>query len=149
MEKSSQRHPHVNLLECVFLPIPFSYLRSDPTLNTRGIPFSRTRRYTDGGFGCRSGYGKVWRSSVSSSTTIVIKTERWTRVHSPVFRAADCRPAGPWFNSGRRHWIHTHWHIQRNNIMSPITTTITMPITTIPRKSVNKLLQSQLPNFQT
>ena len=69
--------------------------------------------------------------------TMVIKTELWTRVHSPVVRAADCRSAGPWFNSGWRHWIHIHWHIQRNNIMSPITTTITMPMTTIPRKSVN------------
>ena len=73
-----------------------------------------------------------------SSTTIVIKTELWTEVHSPVVRAADCRSACPWFNSGWRHWIHTHWHIQRNNMMSPITNTMTMPITTIPRKSVNK-----------
>ena len=72
------------------------------------------------------------------STTMVIKTELWTRVHSPVVRAADCRSAGPWFNSGWKHWIHTHWHIQRNNIMSPITTTITVPVTTIPRNSVNK-----------
>ena len=76
-----------------------------------------------------------------SSTTMVIKTELWTRVHSPVVRAADCRSAGPWFNSGWRSWIHTHWHIQRNNIMSPITTTITMPITTIPRKSVNMVAE--------
>ena len=69
--------------------------------------------------------------------TMVIKTELWTRVHSPVVRAADCRSAGPWFNSGWRHWIHIHWHVQRNNITSPITTTITMPMTTIPRESVN------------
>ena len=75
---------------------------------------------------------------------MVIKTELWTRVHSPVVRAADCRSAGPWFNSGRRSWIHTHWHIQRNNIMSPITTTITMPITTIPRKSVNMVAELAL-----
>ena len=71
----------------------------------------------------------------------------WTqnpRVHSPVVRAADCRSAGPWFNSGRRSWIHTHWHIQRNNIMSPITTTITMPITTITRKSVNMVAELAL-----
>ena len=73
-----------------------------------------------------------------SSTTMVIKTELWTRVHSPVIRAADCRSAGPWFYSGWRHWIHIHWHVQRNNIISPTTTTMTMPITTIPRKSVNK-----------
>ena len=73
--------------------------------------------------------------------TMVIKTELWTRLHSPVVRAADCRSARPWFNSGWRHWIHIHWHVQRNNIMSPITTTMTMPITTIPRKSVNKRRQ--------
>ena len=66
------------------------------------------------------------------------------RVHSPVVRAADCRSAGPWFSSGRRSWIHTHWHIQRNNIMSPITTTITMPITTITRKSVNMVAELAL-----
>ena len=35
-----------------------------------------------------------------SSTTMVIKTELWTGVHSPVVRAADCKSAGPWFNSG-------------------------------------------------
>ena len=42
----------------VFLSCPFL------DVNIRGIPFSCTRRYTDGGFGCCSGYGKVWRSSV-------------------------------------------------------------------------------------
>ena len=46
-------------------------------------------------------------------------------VHSSMVRAADCRSAGPWFNSGRRSWI---------NIMSPITTLIR----TITRKSVNR-----------
>ena len=35
-----------------------------------------------------------------SSTIMVIKTEFWTGVHSPVVRVADCRSAGPWFNSG-------------------------------------------------
>ena len=79
-----------------------------------------------------------------SSTTMVIKTELWTGVHSPVVRAADYRSAGPWFNSGWRHWIHTHWHVQRINIMSPILTTITMPMTTIPRKSVNMVAELAL-----
>ena len=37
--------------------------------------------------------------------TMIIKTELWTRVHSPVVRAADCRSAGPWFNSGWRSWF--------------------------------------------
>ena len=49
------------------------------------------------GRGCCSGYGKVWR--MCFVYTMVIKTELWTRVHSPVVRAADCRSAGPWFNS--------------------------------------------------
>ena len=51
-----------------------------------------------------------------SSATMVIKTELcqyteyriWTqisRVHSPVVKAADCRSAGPWFNSRRRTWF--------------------------------------------
>ena len=32
-----------------------------------------------------------------SSATMVIKI---SRVHTPVVEAADCRSAGPWFNSG-------------------------------------------------
>ena len=90
---------------------------------------------------CCSGYGARSGEILCFVYTMVIKTELWTRVHSPVVRAADCRSAGPWFNSGWRHWIHTHWHVQRNNIMSPITTTITMPMTTIPRKSVNMVAE--------
>ena len=105
-----------------------------PGLHARCTDVFYTRRYTDGGIGCCSGYGKVWRSSVLHNGD----QELWTRVHSPVVRAVDCRSAGTWSNSGWRHWIHIHWHVQRNNIMSPITTTITMPMTTIPRKSVNK-----------
>ena len=65
----------------------------------------------------------------------------WTqipRVHSSVVRAADCRSAGPWFNSGWRSWFTlvtvcdnlTNQTAQRNNIMSPIIT--------ITRKSVKK-----------
>ena len=27
-------------------------------------------------------------------------------VHISVVRAADCRSAGPWFNSGRRSWLN-------------------------------------------
>ena len=67
--------------------------------------------------------------------TMVIKTELWTKVHSPVVRAADCRSASPWFNSGWRHWIHIHLHVP---------TTMTMPITTIPRKSVNMVAELAL-----
>ena len=62
-------------------------------------------------------------------------------VHSSVVRAADCRSAGPWFNSGWRSWFSfvtgsdnlTKQTAQRNNIMSPITT--------ITRKSVKMLAE--------
>ena len=74
-----------------------------------------------------------------SSATMVIKI---SRVHSPVVKAADCRSAGPWFNSGWRSCIafmtcsdkKTNHTAQRNNIKSPITTSIR----TITRKSVNE-----------
>ena len=62
-----------------------------------------------------------------SSATMVIKI---SRVHSPVVKAADCRSAGPWFNSGWRSCIAfvtwydklTNHNILMINIMSPITT---------------------------
>ena len=68
-----------------------------------------------------------------------------SRVHSPVVKAADCRSAGPWFNSGRRTWFTfmtwsdklTNHTAQRNNIMSPIRTSIR----TITRKSVNMVAE--------
>ena len=68
-----------------------------------------------------------------------------SRVHSPVVKAADCRSAGPWFNSGRRTWFTfmtwsdklTNHTAQRNNIMSPLTTSIR----TITRKSVNMVAE--------
>ena len=59
-----------------------------------------------------------------------------------VVRAADCRSAGPWFNSGWMSWfifmtgsdnLMNH-PAQRYNTISPIRTVIT----TITRKSVNK-----------
>ena len=67
------------------------------------------------------------------------------RVHSSVVRAADCRSAGPWFNSGWRSWfifmtgsdnLMNH-PAQRYNTMSPIRTVIT----TITRKSVNMVAE--------
>ena len=91
-----------------------------------------------------------------SSATMVIKTELcqytefrfWTqisRVHSPVVKAADCRSAGPWFNSGRRIWFtFVTWYDKLTNhdflminIMSPITTSCR----TITRKSVNMVAE--------
>ena len=60
-------------------------------------------------------------------------------------RAADCRSAGPWFNSGWRSWfifmtgsdnLMNH-PAQRYNTMSPIRTVIT----TITRKSVNMVAE--------
>ena len=87
-----------------------------------------------------------------SSVYLVINTELcqdteyriWTqisRVHSPVVKAADCRSAGPWFNSGwRTLFTFVTWYDKLTNddflminIMSPITTSIR----TITRKSVN------------
>ena len=73
-----------------------------------------------------------------SSATMVIKI---SRVHSPVVKAADCRSAGPWFNSERRTWfIFVTWYDKLTNhdflminIMSPITTSNR----TITRKLVN------------
>ena len=78
------------------------------------------------------------------------------RVHSSMVRAADCRSAGPWFNSGWRSWfifmtrsdnLMNH-PAQRYNIMSPIRTVIT----TITRKSVkmvaepsNNTVRSRIP----
>ena len=88
---------------------------------------------------CESVYMEVNQDEhwvCTESTFLLISTQN-PRVHSKVHRTADCRSAGPLFNSGWRSWIHTHWHIQRNILMSPITTTVTMPITTIPGKSVN------------
>ena len=63
-------------------------------------------------------------------------------MHSSVVGAADCRSAGPGFNSGWRSWfifmtrsdnLMNH-PAQRYNTMSPIRTVIT----TITRKSVNR-----------
>ena len=91
-----------------------------------------------------------------SSATMVIKTELcqyteyriWTqisRVHSPVVKAADCRSAGPWFNSGWRTWFTfvtwydklTNLNFLMINMMSPITTSIR----TITRKSVKMVAE--------
>ena len=63
-------------------------------------------------------------------------------VHGSVVKAADCRSAGFWFNSGRRSWLNfmtwsSNQIIQMINIMSPITTSIR----TITRKSVNMVAE--------
>ena len=90
-----------------------------------------------------------WRGS--RGTMVVMETYRWwswlllwiqnPRVHSSMVRAADCRSAGPRFNSGWGSWfifmkgsdnLMNH-PAQRYNTMSPIRTVIT----TITRKSVN------------
>ena len=61
----------------------------------------------------------------------VAATEQTTAdtVHRSVVRAADCRSAGPWFNSGRTSWFtfmtwSSNLIIQMINVMSPITTII-------------------------
>ena len=67
-------------------------------------------------------------------------TERTTAdtVHSSVVRAADCRSAGPWFNSGQTLWFtFMKWSI--NTIILMIN--IMSPIRTITRKSVNMVAE--------
>ena len=81
------------------------------------------------------------RFHVSSATRVI----KISRVHSPVVKAADCRSAGPWFNSGRRTWFTfvtwydklTNHNFLMINIMSPITTSNR----TITRKSVNMVAE--------
>ena len=67
----------------------------------------------------------------------------WTQIRGGIMvGAADCRSAGPWFNSGWKSWFIfvtgsdnvMNQIIQMFNNMSPIRTVIT----TITRKSVNK-----------
>ena len=65
----------------------------------------------------------------------------WTqisRVHSSVVRAADCRAAGPWFNSGWRSWFTSvTWS---NNLTSP-TTQMFNSMSPITRKSVKMVAE--------
>ena len=62
-------------------------------------------------------------------------------VHSSVVRAADCRSACPWFNSGWRSWFtFITWSSKlTSQIIQMIN--ITSPIRKITRKSVNKMTQ--------
>ena len=88
-------------------------------------------------------YAKVTCLCDETRYEAVALTEQMTActVHSSVV-TADCRSAGPWFNSGRRSWLNfMTWSrnqiIQMINIMSPITTSIR----TITRKSVNMVAE--------
>ena len=57
-----------------------------------------------------------------------METYRWSlwlllwiqnpRVHSPVVRAADCRSAGPWFNSGVEVMVYLHDRIRQSDELS-------------------------------
>ena len=121
--------------------------------NTSGIPFWCTcpvyRRWSWLLLWTR----QDWERFYVSSVYLVINTELcqdteyriWTqisRVHSTVVKAADCRSAGPWFNSGwRTLFTFMTWYDKLTNpdliminIMSPIETSIR----TITRKSVNR-----------
>ena len=62
-------------------------------------------------------------------------------VHSSVVRAADCRSACPWFNSGWRSWftLMTWSSKLTSQIIQMIN--ITSPIRTITRKSVNMVAE--------
>ena len=109
---------------CVFLPIPFSIcVLVLPWLHV--VFCSRARaRYTDGG------------------RCLLL----WIQIRGGIMvGAADCRSAGPWFNSGWKSWFTfltgydklTNQIIQMFNNMSPIRTVIT----TITRKSVNMVAE--------
>ena len=120
--KSSHGHPHVSsphvvlcVLGCTRATLMHSMGPTDSLsdTNTSGIPFS-----------CTCPVYRWWswlllwtrqdqeRFYVSSATMVIntglcqyteyrIRTQI-SRVHSPVVKAADCRSAGPWFNSGWR-----------------------------------------------
>ena len=53
-------------------------------------------------------YAKVICLCDETRYEAVAVTEQMTAgtVHCSVVRAADCRSAGPWFNSGRRSWFN-------------------------------------------
>ena len=91
-----------------------------------------------------------------SSVYLVINTELcqsteyriWTQIsreHSPVVKAADCRSAGPWFNSGwRTLFTFMTWYDKLTNddfLMINIVSPITTSIRTITRKSVNMVAE--------
>ena len=86
----------------------------------------------------------VIKTELCQYTKYQIRTQI-SRVHSPVVKAADCRSAGPWFNSG--WWTlftFVTWYDKLTNhdflminIMSPITTSNR----TITRKSVNMVAE--------
>ena len=92
------------------------------------------------GVGGVSLYVSLWKLTHCSAYLWLLLWTQNPRVHSSMVRAADCRSAGPWFNSGWKSWFSfvtgsdnlTNQTAQRNNIMSPIRTVIT----TITRKSV-------------
>ena len=155
--------PHVVLyvLGCTRATLMYSMVPNDSLsdTNTSGIPFSCT---------CPVYRWRSWlllwtrqdkERFYVSSATMVINTELcqyneyqiWTqisRVHSPVVKAADCRSAGPWFNSGWRTWFTfmtwydklTNPDLMMINIKSPITTSNR----TITRKSVNMVAELAL-----
>ena len=111
-EKSSKCHPHSCtfivtsvLWFCVFLPIPLLVMDN----------------------GCLCTF--VWWLIYYCANLYLLLWTQISRVHSSVVRAADCRSAGPWFNSGWRSWFTfvtcsdnpTNHLSQMFNSMSPIT----------------------------
>ena len=82
----------------------------------------------------------VIKTELCQYTEYRIRTQI-SRVHSPLVRAADCRSAGPWFNSGwRTLFTFVTWYAKLTNhdyLMINITSPITTSIMTITRKSEN------------
>ena len=118
---SAQHHVILRLMVLCVSTDSLFYQCSGPTLITRGILFS-----------CTCPVHRWWLMFVTLDTD-----PWWYKVG-----AADCRSAGPWFNSGWKSRFTfltgydklTNQIIQMFNNMSPIRTVIT----TITRKSVNK-----------
>ena len=89
----------------------------------------------------------VIKTELCQYTKCRIRTQI-SRAHSPEVKAADCRSAGPWFNSGWRTlstfmtWYNklTNHDFLMINIMSPVTTSNR----TIARKSVNMVAELAL-----
>ena len=92
------------------------------------------------------GVGGVSLYATAQQSTHCLCLLLWTQIRRSIMvRAADCRSAGPWFNSGWRSWFIfvtgsdnlTNQIIQMFNNMSPTRTLIT----TITRKSVKMVAE--------
>ena len=151
-------HLHIIMLYvlgCTRATLMYSTVPLDSLLdmNTRGIPFLCTcpvyRWWSWLLLWTRQDQERFYVSSaiMEVNTELCQDTEYriWTqisRVHSPVVKAADCRSAGPWFNSGwETLFTFVTWYDKLTNhdfLMINFTSPITTSNRTITRKSVNR-----------